>query len=240
MILANKSTDRKKRRKGVFVALCICACIALVGIIAAFALSHHVKASTQDRLVGEDDALLCFTDSDKSADVILILGCGVRDDGTPSHMLHDRLEVGYELYKSGAAPKILVSGDHGRKDYDEPNTMKSYLIEKGVPSEDIFMDHAGFSTYESMYRASYIFGVQRAIVVTQQYHLYRALYDAECFGIEAYGVPADLREYVGQFMREIREVVARAKDTLYCIYKPKPTYLGDKIDVSGDGNATNG
>ena len=93
MILANKSTDRKKRRRGVFVALCICACIALVGIIAAFALSHHVKASTQDRLVGEDDALLCFTDSDKSADVILILGCGVRDDGTPSQRIPSKVTM---------------------------------------------------------------------------------------------------------------------------------------------------
>ncbi len=219
--------------------LCVCFCLAVICAAAVFALSHHVMESVGEKITEAELASVCFQNGTEVPDVILILGCGVRDDGTPTHMLHDRLEVGYELYKSGVAPKILVSGDHGRKDYDEPNTMKNYLIEKGVPSEDIFMDHAGFSTYESMYRAAAIFGVEKAVVVTQKYHLYRALYDAETFGIEACGVPADLRSYVGQFMREVREVIARAKDVLYCAIKPEPTYLGDSIDVSGNGDVTN-
>lgn len=88
-----------------------------------------------------------------TADAILVLGAYVFPDGTTSSMLTDRLSEGYELYKEGKAPKILVSGDHGRKDYDEVNAMKSFLKNKGVSSQDIFMDHAGFSTYESVYRA---------------------------------------------------------------------------------------
>ena len=132
-----------------------------------------------------------------------------------------------------------MSGDHGTQEYDEVNVMKDFAIEKGVPSEDIFMDHAGFSTYESIYRAKEIFGVKKMIIVTQQYHLYRALYIAKQFEIEAYGVPSNPRKYSGQVFREIREVFARDKDWIQCIVKPKPTYLGESIPVSGNGDITN-
>ena len=132
-----------------------------------------------------------------------------------------------------------MSGDHGRKEYDEVNIMKNYAIEKGVPSEDIFMDHAGFSSYESIYRAKEIFQAKKIIVVTQKYHLYRSLYIAKSLGIEAYGVPSNPRKYAGQLLREAREILARDKDFIKCIYKPLPTYLGETIPVSGDGNLTN-
>ena len=173
-------------------------------------------------------------------DCILVLGCGVRDDGSPSPMLKDRVLTAVELYKAEAAPKLLMSGDHGRDDYDEVNVMKQLAMEEGVPSEDIFMDHAGFSTYESMYRAAEIFEVKRTVVVTQKYHLYRALYDAEKLGISAYGCVADKRSYAGQSMRELREIAARDKDVLQSLLKPEPEYLGETIPVSGDGNVTNG
>lgn len=173
------------------------------------------------------------------ADCILILGAGVWEDGVPSNMLSDRLEVGLELYNAGAAPKILVTGDHGREDYDEVNTMKNYLKDRGVPDEDIFMDHAGFSTYESMYRAKDIFGVESAIVVTQEYHLYRSLYICGRMGIEAKGVSADLRPYAGDKRRNVREWLARDKDIFTCLFKISPTYRGEKIDIHGDGNVTN-
>ncbi|MBQ0026877.1 MAG: YdcF family protein, partial [Lachnospiraceae bacterium] len=181
-----------------------------------------------------DDAMQAL-----GADCILILGAGVRDDNHPSPILADRLEEGLRLYKNGISQKIIVSGDHGRVDYDEVNVMKQYLIDAGVPSEDIFMDHAGFSTYESMYRAKEIFGAQKVILVTQEYHLYRALYICDRLGIEAYGSPSDYRAYAGALMRNIREWIARDKDIIYCAFKVKPTYLGDAIDLNGSGDITN-
>ena len=132
-----------------------------------------------------------------------------------------------------------MSGDHGRDEYDEVNIMKDYAIEKGIPSESIFMDHAGFSTYESIYRAKEIFQAKKVVIVTQKYHLYRALYIAKKLGLEAYGVGADPREYRGAFYREVREIIARNKDFIKCILKPKPTYLGSVIPISGNGDITN-
>ena len=101
------------------------------------------------------------------------------------------------------------------------------------------MDHAGFSTYESMYRAKEVFEAKKVVIVTQKYHLHRALYVAEKLGIDAYGVSSDPRTYRGQFVREIREILARDKDFFKCIVKPEPTYLGDTIPVSGNGDTTN-
>ncbi len=174
------------------------------------------------------------------ADCILILGCGVRPDGTPSPMLYDRIKRGVELYQDGAAPKILMSGDHGQDEYDEVNVMKEYALDMGVPEADIFLDHAGFSTYDSLYRAKEIFQLQKIILVTQEYHLYRGLYIAKAFDIDALGVAGDYRDYAGQEMRNIREILARVKDFTSCIFKPKPKYLGEAIPVIGDGRITNG
>jgi vancomycin permeability regulator SanA len=171
-------------------------------------------------------------------DCILVLGCGLRRDGYPSQMLCDRLDVAIEAYWMGLAPKLLMSGDHGRAEYDEVNAMKDYVMAKGVPSEDIFMDHAGFSTYESLVRAKEVFGADSLVIVTQEYHLYRALYIAEKLGMEAVGVPADLRSYRGQLMRDVREAAARAKDVLAVWSGAEPAYLGDTINLSGDGTVT--
>jgi len=164
----------------------------------------------------------------------------VRPDGSPSLMLRDRLDMGIALYKAGVAPKLLMSGDHSQADYDEVNAMKDYAMAAGVPSEDIFMDHAGFSTYESMYRAGAIFQVERMIVVSQQYHLYRSVYDANQLGIDTWGVAAVKIDYFGAAWREFREVLARSKDWLWCIFRPDPTFLGEAIPISGDGNLSNG
>lgn len=175
-----------------------------------------------------------------NADTVLILGAYVYPDGTLSYMLQDRVNVGFELYAQGKAPKIIVSGDHGRKDYDEVNTMKDFLKGKGVPGKDIFMDHAGFSTYESLYRARDIFQVKKVIIVTQEYHLLRAVFIARELGLEAYGVASDEHDY-GQVMAayEVREMAARNKDFWMAkVIKPQPTFLGESIPVFGDGGAT--
>lgn len=208
--------------------------IFLVGTAIMLGINFYVVRSAKDRLVTKG-----HTDSTIHADCILVLGAGIRADGSPTPMLKDRLDTAIEVYKSGAAPKLLMSGDHSREDYDEVQTMKDYAIDKGVPSEDIFMDHAGFSTYESLYRARDIFQAQNIVIVTQKYHLYRALYTAEALSLQALGVPADTKTYGGQTYRDLREILARNKDFLTSIYKPKPTYLGDAIPVNGNGNITN-
>lgn len=174
----------------------------------------------------------------KDIDCIIILGAGIRGNN-PSPMLEDRLLTGIDLYKNYISKKIIVSGDHGRESYDEVNVMKNYLLEKEIPGEDIFMDHAGFSTYDSIYRAKEIFKAKKVIIVTQEYHLYRALYISKKLDLESYGVIADKRKYAFQFKRDIRELAARTKDFIKLIFKPKSKYLGDEIPVNGNGNITN-
>ena len=171
-------------------------------------------------------------------DCIIVLGAGIKNN-KPSPMLEDRLIKSINLYQNNVSNKIIMSGDHGRKEYDEVNVMKKFATQKGVSSENVFMDHAGFSTYESIYRAKYIFKAKRVVIVTQKYHLYRALYIANKIGLGAYGVDSDLREHRGAIYRELREILARNKDFFTCIFKPKPTYLGDIIPVSGNGDITN-
>ena len=177
-------------------------------------------------------------DLNKDVDCIVILGAGVRGN-SPSPMLEDRLITGIELYNKRISDKIIVSGDHGKEYYDEVNVMKTYLQENNIKSENIFMDHAGFSTYDSIYRIKEIFKAQKIIIVTQEYHLYRALYIAKQLDVEAYGVVANRREYQFQLKRDIREMAARVKDFIKTIFKPEPKYLGEIIPVSGNGNITN-
>ena len=209
-------------------------CLGVLGVCAALGINGYVKAVAKDAILLEEQAAT-LTD----VDCIIVLGCKVWEDGRPSHMLQDRLERAISLYRLGAAPKLLMSGDHGTQEYDEVNAMKQYAIDAGIPSEHIFMDHAGFSTYETVYRAKEIFGADKVIIITQQYHLYRALYIAEKLGVQAYGVASDYRTYAGQTMRDLREILARCKDFATTIVKPRPTYLGEAITVSGDGNITN-
>ena len=175
-----------------------------------------------------------------AADAILILGARVFANGDVSLMLQDRLAMGCQLYKQKKAAKIIVSGDHGQVDYDEVNTMKDFLIAKGVPAKDIFMDHAGFSTYESIYRARDVFQVKKVILVTQAYHLMRALFIARELGLTAHGVASDQHVYSGFTLRnEVREIAARNKDFLTARFiQPLPKYLGDAIPISGDGRQT--
>ena len=209
-------------------------CLGLVGGITVLGINSYVKKNAADQIITPEEAAE-LTD----ADCILVLGCYVYDSGRPSDMLADRLRRGIQLYQAGVAPKLLMSGDHGQKDYNEVKAMKLKAMEAGIPSEDVFMDHAGFSTYESIYRARDVFAADKVIVVTQEYHLYRALYIAEQLGVEAYGVSSDLNTYGGQSMRDAREVLARCKDWVMCIFKPEPTYLGEAIPVSGNGDLTN-
>jgi len=223
-------TKRKIFRK--ILTLCVCLCILCISALTV--INAVVKFTTADQMLSSSEAAKL-----ENVDCILVLGCFVKENGQPSDMLHDRLRRGVELYDLGAAPKLLMSGDHGRESYDEVAAMKQFAMDQGIRSEDIFMDHAGFSTYESIYRAKEIFQADKILIVTQEYHLHRALYIANRLGLEAYGVSSDYHTYYGQMMRDLREVLARVKDCATCIFKPEPTFLGEVIPVSGNGNLTN-
>lgn len=208
--------------------------IVILGLCLLFGIDFYVRSSTKDRIISPEDV-----SSVSDADCILVLGAGIRTDGSPSPMLQHRLNTGIELYQNGAAPKLLMSGDHGRKKYNEVQTMKDIALDQGVPSEDVFMDHAGFSTYDSLYRARDVFQARKVIIVTQKYHLYRALYIARSLGLDAWGVSADTRRYRGQSQRDFREILARDKDFFVSVFKPLPKYLGDTIPITGNGDLTN-
>ncbi len=223
------------------VALCSVAALCLAALLGAsyvLGVDAYTVLSTRERILTVEEAAELH-----GVDCIIVLGCKVQSDGSPSHMLNDRLEVGVDVYygllKNGKGSKLLMSGDHGTEEYNEVYTMKQFAIAEGIESSEIFMDHAGFSTYESIYRAKEIFGADKIIIVTQEYHLYRALHIADALGVEAYGVSADLRTYAGQLKFSAREVLARNKDFITAIYKPEPTYLGDKISLDGSGDVTN-
>ena len=223
-----RASRRKKRILLVFAAL------ALLLASLPFILSEYVYTSAKDRIVSLDEA------SRMDADAILVLGARVQDNGEPSGILEDRLLTGVAAYQNNVSDRLLMSGDHGQEDYDEVNAMKTYAIEAGIPSANVFMDHAGFSTYESLYRARDVFSVKTVVIVTQRYHLYRALYIAERMGLNAYGVAADLRTYPGMPWFEAREVLARCKDFFYTLFMPLPTYLGAEIPITANGDLTNG
>lgn len=211
----------------------ICLIIIIVLMLIILGINLYVKLSTKNQIIENNDY-----SNLKDIDCIVVLGAGIWGD-KPSPMLEDRLLQAIALYNNNVSSKIIMSGDHGKEDYDEVNTMKKFAVEKGIPPEDIFMDHAGFSSYDSIYRAKEIFETKKIVIVTQEYHLYRALYIANRLGLEAYGVGADPRQYVGATYREAREILARNKDFVKCIFKPEPKYLGETIPVNGNGNVTN-
>lgn len=214
---------QRHRKKLILFSVLIITIILIIGSI-----NLYMYLTTKDQ----------FSKELENADCILVLGAGIRNN-QPSPMLQDRLDEAIALYQQGKAPKIIMSGDHGKDDYNEVSIMKQYAIDQGIPSSDIFMDHAGFSTYDSLYRVKEIFQAENIIVVTQDYHLYRALYIANHLGISAVGYPSNPRNYNGQFSRDLREIIARCKDFVTCMIKPEPTYLGEVIPVSGNGDVTN-
>ena len=221
-------TGRKKTRLAVLIVI-------LAVLISVLLVTVVVNAV----MIARGSGLIDMKETGEKYDCILILGALVSDDGRPSAMLRDRLDRGIELYFSGASSKILVSGDHGRDDYDEVNAMKDYCVSRGVPSEDVFMDHAGFCTYDSVVRAKKVFGCESVMIVTQTYHLYRALYIAGSIGLRCAGSSASAREYGGQLMRDAREYLARVKDTANVMFGAAPAYLGDPVPISGNGDITN-
>lgn len=229
--MKNKINNADKGRKGwsskaiIIIAAILCLFLAVHTVVIVSGGSGFLKIKRID------EKTVSGIPATKT-DCILILGAGLKN-GSPSPMLRERLDMGAALYFSGASDKILLTGDNGRSDYDEVSAMEKYLVEEsGVPGNAIVKDHAGFSTYESMARAKKVFCVKSAVIVTQKYHLYRAVYIASHLGIEAYGADAQVTTYTGRYYREARECIARVKDFFSCLFKPDPKYLGEKIPIN--------
>lgn len=174
-----------------------------------------------------------------NVDCIAVLGAHVREDGSPSLMLEKRLDMAISLFENGVSEKMLMTGDHGQHEYDEVNNMMDYVLaNSNIDREKVFLDHAGFSTYESAYRAKEVFQVEKAVFVTQEYHLYRAVYNARKCGIEAYGVASDNYEWPGMTYYKLRESLAIFKDFWCSLFGVEPTYLGEAIPVYGSALAS--
>lgn len=207
--------------------ICISALVFVLGLVAV----DQFVAMSASRYIDLNEA--------PDVEVILVLGASITPQKEPSLMLAERLDAAIEIYKEGHSDKIIVSGDHDSIYYNEVGVMKAYLVENGIPEQDIFMDHAGFSTYESMVRAKEIFGVESLIISTQSYHLKRAVYIARALDMEGYGVTADdgFNPYVLKY--RYREFLARIKDFVYVhVVRPEPTHLGDPISIQSDGRIT--
>lgn len=215
-----------KRIMGIFISLLI---IFVLTISIAISIVNSYKKY-----------IYSIEDIPSGNDAIIVLGAGVRGDGSPSDILSDRLETSLEVYNANLGNTFILSGDHGTVEYNEVRAMKDYIIEGNIDEKVIFMDHAGFSTYDTMYRAKEIFKVNKAVIVTNEYHLPRALYIARKLGIEAYGVKSDIREYQLMDSYKKREILAQLKDFAYVnILKPEPKFLGEAIPVSSsDGRVT--
>lgn len=209
--------------------------LVTAGVASFVLLLFVLLANTVVVSTGSDYAYVEVQDVPESQ-AALILGARVFDDGRLSKMMQDRADSALELYETGKVGRLIMSGDHGTTTYDEVNTVKDYLLEKGVKPEDLFLDHAGFDTYDSLYRARDIFGVKSLIVVTQKFHLSRALYIGRSLGMEVYGYAADRREYQGMFWNELRESLARSKALLDVMSGAKPKFLGEMIPIEGDSS----
>lgn len=170
-----------------------------------------------------------------SAQVAMVLGASVVR-GQPSPVLKARANAAIALYKEGSVSKILVTGDNGELSHDEVTPVRKYLVDAGVSGGDIFLDHAGFDTYSSMYRARDVFEADSLIIVTQDFHLPRALFIARHLGLSAYGIPAE--GGTQESRNYLREIPASAKAVLDLVLHREPKYLGESIPLSGDGSTT--
>jgi SanA protein len=212
----------KQIKKLKYFALC---CIGLVAII--LIIHFIVNLNSQKYIYTNIEAVPeCYT--------ALVLGAHVSKSGYPSDFLQDRMDVAIELYKSKKIKRFLLSGDHGQINYDEVNSMKNYLLSKGIQIEDIFLDHAGFDSYSSILRAKEVFEVNDVIIVTQAFHLPRAVFLARSKGLNAFGISADKRKYSAINYLKFRELMANVKAVTELIIHKKPKFLGNKIPITAD------
>lgn len=222
--LAYKRIKSSKKLRTVVIAL-------IISVVSLTSFSFYAKNKIADSTT---ELVYDGIQSVPSSQTVLILGSKVFSDGRLSHVLQDRVLTALELYENGKVEKFLVSGDHGKKNYDEVNAVRKFLLSKGVKAEDIFLDHAGFDTYDSFYRARDIFKVNSMIVVTQEFHLPRALYIGKSLGLDVHGLKADKRVYKANVYNNIRELFSSSKAYLEVALNVKPKFLGEEIPITGD------
>ncbi|MFI2640019.1 vancomycin high temperature exclusion protein [Streptomyces sp. NPDC018610] len=177
-------------------------------------------AVTGDRLRTTADA--------PRTDVAVVFGAGLWKGGTPTPYLAHRLDAAVKLYRAGRIEVVLVTGDNSREDYDEPDAMRAYLTEHGVPGDRVVTDYAGFDTWDSCVRAKKVFGVDRAVLISQGFHIRRAVALCEAAGIDSYGVGVDAVHDATWYYGGTREVFAAGKAVLDVVFHPDPTFLGPK------------
>lgn len=203
--------------------LILAVCLGLFAALSVAAINFYMTLRVEGEVTSATDA--------PHAQAAIILGALVNADGSMSAMLADRVQRGAELYRAGKVDRVIVSGDHHTWGYDEPTTMRRALQKQGVPAAKIFTDHAGFNTWATMVRARKVFEVESALVVTQGFHMTRALYLADSAGLTANGVTSDLQPYGRQqTVSEVREVPARVKAFGSALFGSK-VLLGPKIPV---------
>ena len=228
---ARRSFFRTLWRVGWRCAVPLILCGILTLTLALTVSTSMVKLTAPDILTADD------LSPEADYDCILVLGAGVRDDGTPSDMLYDRVKVACSAYYALEDVPMIMSGDH-TGDYNEVGVMKALAVEMAVYSADVFLDHEGYSTYESLYRARYVFGARKILIVTQEYHLHRALYIARELGMQAEGISADLRPYRLQGKYNAREHLARFKDFFVAARGEYNAPLDPPVDLGGNGDDT--
>lgn len=230
--MARAKTGRSLVARAAIVVVVLIVAVVLVVAVANIATvaSTRGQVRTVDTLAGEV--------SDNPVDAVVVLGASVHADGTPSDILADRLEVAVDLYQAGAAKAIICSGDNRSSHYNESDAMKAYCVALGVPSEDVFVDHAGNTTYESMYRARHLFGAERIVVTTQAYHLYRAMFAGQALGMETWGVPSDKGAYDNQLSYSVREVAARTKDFFAALLNAPVAIDETPVSLADSGDRT--
>jgi len=199
------------------------ALFVILGILIIFGLEAYIQKETSNLIYSEITEI-------PSAQTGIILGASVYSDGKLSPILEDRVETAYQLYKLNKIHTFLVSGDHRTDDYDEVNAIKSHLLKKGVPAEDIILDHSGFDTYDSMFRAKAVFGIEDAIVITQKFHLPRSLYIAKNLDANYSGLEAAPVAYTSSETIKRREQLANFKAVWEIITKQQPTTLENRTD----------
>lgn len=227
----NRRTGRRRIGR-IRKLLRICTAMLLAGLLYGIGANGYIWAKTRRVIFVNINAA-------PKKQTAIVLGARVYRSGTPSAVLRDRLMTAEMLYNANKVSKIIVSGDHRAHEYDEPNAMYRFLAARGIPKSDIFLDHAGLRTYDTMARAKQVFGVQSAIVCTQRFHLARSVYLARHHGIDAVGMVSDLRKYRRHYVNWAREFIARSAALVDAhLFAVRPRHLGAPIDIRGDGRVT--
>jgi vancomycin permeability regulator SanA len=201
--------------------------IAAVGVLALLAFKMLVDSQTSGLVYSYDDPNL------PSNHVALVFGAGLNTTGGPSAILYDRVATAADIYKAGKVQKLLMTGDNSTDSYNEVAAMRTTAMQLGVPDKDIVLDYAGFSSWDSCYRAREVFSLQSATLVTQKFHLPRALYTCNQLDVKSVGVIADRQPYPTQY-NELREYPALAATAWRLLINDQPRFLGPKVDVDGE------